>query len=154
MATAMTCEQLMQMQASGRVYQERYDTVLQPCDQRAPAPTLGEDIDTYRRNTLVKIKRLLPDNHELRRIQKRQMSNDALNVFELQLLKACRAEANNAASVPPRADIQTLRYRTPYWPVNLSPESRGTNCAKKHTKIWKAGSLTLVQVDECRTTYV
>jgi hypothetical protein len=99
MAT-MTREQLMQMQASGRIYQERYDNALAPWDQRAPAPVLGEDIDTYRRNTLVKIKRLLPDDHNLRKIQIRRMDDNVLNVFEGQLLKACRTEAYNPKTVP------------------------------------------------------
>jgi hypothetical protein len=90
---SMTREQLLQMQASGRVYQERYDDALSPWDQRAPAPVLGQDIDTYRRDTLVKIKRLLPDNHQLRRVQIRRCPNDVLDVFEPQLLQACRTEA-------------------------------------------------------------
>jgi hypothetical protein len=97
----MTREQLMQMQASARVYQERFDSALSPWDQRAPAPTLGQDIDNYRRETLVKIKRLLPDDHELRNIQIRKMANDVLNVFEPQILEAAKAEAYNASSVPP-----------------------------------------------------
>jgi hypothetical protein len=96
----MSREQLMQMQASGRIYQERYDNALAPWDQRAPAPVLGQDVDSYRRDTLVKIKRLLPDDHGLRKIQIRQMANDVLNVFEGQLLKACRAEAYNPKTVP------------------------------------------------------
>src|SRR6516165_7175292 len=100
MAT-MTHEQLIRQQASGRVYQERYDNALAPWDQRAPSPTLGEDIDVYRRNTLIQIKRLLPDDHELRNMQIRKMPNDVLNVFEPQILQACKAEAYNASSVPP-----------------------------------------------------
>jgi hypothetical protein len=99
MAT-MTRDQLLQMQASGRVYQERYDNALAPWDQRAPSPTLGEDLDSYRRNTLVKIKRLLPDDHELRKIQIRKMPGDVLNVFEPQILQACRTEAYNPKTVP------------------------------------------------------
>jgi hypothetical protein len=99
MAT-MTREQILRQQASGRVFQERYDNALQPWDQRAPAPVLGENIDTYRRNTLVKMKKLLPEGHELRQVQIRQISNDVLDVFEPQILQACRAEAYNAASVP------------------------------------------------------
>jgi len=101
MATAMTRDQLLQMQASARVYQERFDNALSPWDQRAPAPVLGEDIDVYRRNALLKMKRLLPDDHELRNIQIRKMPTDVLNVFEPQILQACKAEAYNASSVPP-----------------------------------------------------
>jgi hypothetical protein len=99
-AANMSYDQLMRMQASGRVYQERYDDALQPWDQRAPPPVLGQDLDAYRRDTLVKIKRLLPDGHELRKVQIRKMPDDALNVFEPQILKAARAEAYNPNTVP------------------------------------------------------
>jgi hypothetical protein len=101
MAIAMTHDQLMRMQASGRVYQERFDNALQPWDRRAPAPTLGQSIDTYRRDVLVGIKKLLPDGHELRQIQIRRMPQDVLDAFEPQLLQACRAEAYNPTTVPP-----------------------------------------------------
>ena len=37
----MSREELMQVQASARVYQERADNALQPWDIRAPAPVLG-----------------------------------------------------------------------------------------------------------------
>jgi hypothetical protein len=57
----MDRDQLLQMQRSGRVYQERADNALAPWDQRAPAPVLGEDIAKYRRDLCVKLKRLLPD---------------------------------------------------------------------------------------------
>jgi hypothetical protein len=97
----MTREQLLQMQASGRVYQERYDNALAPWDQRAPAPVLGQSIDDYRRDTLVKIKKLLPRGHELRKVKVYELRNDVIDVLEPQLLKACRTEAYNADSVPP-----------------------------------------------------
>jgi hypothetical protein len=96
----MTREQILQMQASGRVYQERYDNALAPWDIRAPAPVLGQDIDSYRRDTLVKIKRQLPEGHALRKVQIRKLPNDALDVLEPQLLQACKKEAYNADSVP------------------------------------------------------
>jgi hypothetical protein len=97
----MNREQLLQMQASGRLYQERYDNALAPWDQRAPAPVLGQSIDDYRRDTLVKIKKLLPRGHELRKVKIYELRNDALDVLEPQLLKACRSEAYSADSVPP-----------------------------------------------------
>ena len=96
----MTREQLLRQQSSGRVFQERYDNALQPWDIGAPAPVLGQDIQTYRRDALIEMKRLLPREHELRGVQIRQLSNDALDVFEPQILQACRTEAYNATSVP------------------------------------------------------
>jgi hypothetical protein len=47
------------------------------------------------------MKRLLPDDHELRNIQVRRMPADALEVFDPQLCRACRQEAYNPNTVPP-----------------------------------------------------
>jgi hypothetical protein len=47
------------------------------------------------------MKRLLPDDHELRNIQVRRMPSDALEVFDPQLCDACRKEAYNPATVAP-----------------------------------------------------
>jgi hypothetical protein len=96
----MSRDQLLQMQASARTYQERYDTALAPWDQRAPAPVLGQDIDTYRRETLVKMKKLLPEDHKLR-IPVRKMPNDVLDVFDPQICKAVHDAANDPYTVPP-----------------------------------------------------
>jgi hypothetical protein len=72
-----TREQLLHMQASGRVYQERYDQAFQPWDQRAPAPVIGEEIAEYRRKLAIQAKRLLPEGHELRQVQFRALREDA-----------------------------------------------------------------------------
>src|SRR5262245_49137984 len=95
----MSHDQLMRMQASGRVYQERYDNALAPWDIRAPAPTLGQTVDNYRRESLVKLKKQLPDGHKLR-IPVRTLANDALDIIENQILTAVREEAYNPTSVP------------------------------------------------------
>jgi hypothetical protein len=99
MAT-LTRDQLLQQHASARVYQERYDDALQPLGVRANAPVLGQDILDYRRNELVRIKKLLPDDHELRRVQIRQLPTAALDTFEPQYLRECRATAYRADTVP------------------------------------------------------
>jgi hypothetical protein len=65
----MTGDQLLQMRASGRIYQERYHNALSPWTERAPAPVLGQSIDDYRRDTLVKIKKLLPRGRKLRKVK-------------------------------------------------------------------------------------
>ena len=100
MAT-LTIEQQKYQQSSARLYQARYEDALQPWNRRAPAPVLGESVDHYRRETLVQMKRLLPDDHELRNIQVRRMPADALEVFDPQLCQACRQEAYNPNTVPP-----------------------------------------------------
>jgi hypothetical protein len=97
----MTREELMRVQASARVYQERADNALQPWDQRAPAPVLGEDPDKYRRDLAVKLKKQLPDAHELRQVQYRALNDTALSAFEPQLYRAVHDEARNPNTVPP-----------------------------------------------------
>ena len=97
----MAYEQLMRMQASGRVYQERADNALEPWDQRAPHPVLGEPIDKYRRDLCVKLKHMLPENHELRKVQFRRMDDYVLGNFEPQLYKAVRDAAHDPSTVPP-----------------------------------------------------
>jgi hypothetical protein len=95
-----TRDQLLQMHASARVYQERYDAAFQPWGMRAPEPTVGGDVSEYRRNLAVKAKRLLPEGHELKQVQFRALDNDVLNNFEPQLIKDCGAAAYRADSVP------------------------------------------------------
>jgi hypothetical protein len=96
----MTREQLLQQQASARIYQERYDTALSPWGFRADAPTLGQDIEEYRRDNLVRIKKLLPDGHEYRGYPIRKRAPDALEVVEPQILGAVSKSAFHPTSVP------------------------------------------------------
>jgi hypothetical protein len=98
---SMTREQLLQLQASGRVYQERADNALQPWDIRAPAPVLGEDVAKDRRDLAVKLKKQLPEDHQLRKVQYRRLDDTTLSIFEPQLYRAVRAEALNPNTVPP-----------------------------------------------------
>jgi hypothetical protein len=97
----MTRDQLMQMQNSARIYQERADNALQPWDIRAPHPVLGEDIAKYRRDLAVKLKKQLPEAHELRQVQYRALNDSALSALEPQLYRAVHAEAHNPSTVPP-----------------------------------------------------
>jgi hypothetical protein len=96
----MSREELLRAQASARVYQERADTALAPWDIRAPAPVLGKDVDTYRRDLAVKLKKMLPEVHELRRVQYRRLDNQTLGIFEPQLYQAVRDIAHDPTSVP------------------------------------------------------
>jgi hypothetical protein len=97
----MTREQLLQAQASARVFQERADDALSPWDIRAPAPVLGQDVREYRRDLAVKLKRMLPEEHELRKVQYRRLDDATISIFEPQLYRAVQAEAHNPANVPP-----------------------------------------------------
>jgi hypothetical protein len=97
----MTRDELLQVQASARVYQERADNALAPWDIRAPGPVLGEDINKYRRDLAVKLKRMLPEGHKLRQVQYRRLDDATITVFEPQLYQAVHAEAHNPNTVPP-----------------------------------------------------
>jgi hypothetical protein len=104
----MNREQLLQMHASARVYQARYDNAFEPWGARAAAPVLGQDIDTYRRNLLIQAKRLLPEDHQLRKIQVRHLPADILDGFEPQILKACRETATRNDTVPFDAPLRRV----------------------------------------------
>jgi hypothetical protein len=97
----MSREELLRMQSSARVYQERADNSLSPWDIRAPAPVLGEDVAKYRRDLDVKVKKQLPDEHKLKQVQYRGLSDSALDALEPQLYRAVHDEARNPNTVPP-----------------------------------------------------
>ena len=104
-------EQLMQVQNSARVYQERADNSLQPWGLRAPHPVIGEEIDGYRRKLLIQAKKQLPDDHPLRGVQIRQLANDALDVLEPQIYDACHKAARRADTVPEDAPLRRVETR-------------------------------------------
>ena len=87
---------------ASRQFQAYYDDTLRKVGTRAPAPSLGQSVNDYRRETLRQLKRtFLPPAHPLYEVQYRSLRSDALAVFEPQLLQACVAEADNPAHVPP-----------------------------------------------------
>ena len=86
---------------AARKFQEFYDNTLRKIGMRAPAPVLGQTVNEYRRDVLVKAKRaFIPRTHELRQFSLDDIRADALQVLEPQLLNACVAEANNPQNVP------------------------------------------------------
>jgi hypothetical protein len=97
----MTRDELLQMQASARVYQQRADDALMPWDIRAPAPVLGEDIAKYRRRLAIQLKHQLPEDHQLRKVQYKRMPDDILANFEPDLYRAVRDIAFDPSSVAP-----------------------------------------------------
>jgi hypothetical protein len=62
---------------------------------------LGEDVNEYRAKLAILAKHQLPPDHELRRVQYRRLDSAIFDNFEPQLLRACRQEAYNPATVPP-----------------------------------------------------
>ena len=99
--SAMSHDQLMQVQRSARIYQERYEDALAPWNIRAPAPVLGQDPGDYRRDLAVRAKKLLPDGHKFRNAQYRRLDESAMNAMEPQLLEAVKKEARNPNTVVP-----------------------------------------------------
>jgi hypothetical protein len=101
MATmTLSHDQQMRMQASARVYQQKYDDALAAWDLRAPAPTLGEPITEYRAKLAILAKKQVPEDHEMRRVQYRRLDTAVFDNFEPQLLTAVQRAAYDASSVP------------------------------------------------------
>jgi hypothetical protein len=120
---SMTRDQILQMNASARVYQERYDTAFEPWGVRVRAPVLGEDIHSYRRDLAVQTKRLLPDGHELKQVQYRRLPDDVFDNFEPQLRRAARETALRPDTVPlgqmrrvEQVDQKRIKDRVVDWP--------------------------------------
>jgi hypothetical protein len=97
----MNREQLLQAQASARVYQARADAIFQEWGFRAPAPVIGQDPQDYRRDLAVMAKKQLPYNHELRKIKLWKLPRDVFEKLEPQVFNACRDAASRPDSVPP-----------------------------------------------------
>jgi hypothetical protein len=97
----MTREQLLQVQASARVYQSRADEALEPWGMRAPAPIVGEDADDYRRRLMIQAKNQLPEGHKLREITVKRIPGDALDNFEKMYYDACREAGSRNDSAAP-----------------------------------------------------
>jgi hypothetical protein len=69
--------------------------------QCAPTPSpWAQDVEDCRCADLIRIKKLLPEDHELRRLSIRKLPRDALDQFEPQLLTACRTSARRPDAVP------------------------------------------------------
>src|SRR5215831_13324080 len=97
----MTREQLLQVQASARVFQVRADQAFEPWGMRAPAPVLGEDPDDYRRKLMILAKNQLPEGHELRGVTLKRIPADALDGFEKMYYDACKEAGTRPDSAAP-----------------------------------------------------
>jgi hypothetical protein len=105
----MTREQLLQQQASARVFQARFDSALEPWGQRAPAPSFGQDPQDYRRNMAAATKQLLPDGHQLRKVKYWGIKDDtAYENMESMLLRAVAEHGQRNDSVPYDAPLRQV----------------------------------------------
>jgi hypothetical protein len=97
----MTREQLLLIQSSLRVDQARYDEAFEPWGFRAPASSLGQSRESYRRDLAVMAKKQLPMGDEYREVQYRRLNDAAFDAMEPELLKRCKGAASRNDSAPP-----------------------------------------------------
>jgi hypothetical protein len=97
-----------------RLWQEQVDNHLQYVGGRAPQPVIGQKTNNYVRETCRTLKRtFLPQNHELYRVQWRELPGDALQALVPQLLDACVKEAENPDTVTP-GEFRQVKVHNPY----------------------------------------
>jgi hypothetical protein len=96
-----------------RRWQEHFDEALAPIGMRAPPPTLGMDVDTYRKEFYRLCKKgYLPPSHELARVNYRGLAPDALDTLGPQLLQACVDEYRNPEHLQP-GELRAIEVRDP-----------------------------------------
>ncbi len=99
--------------AVARRWQEWFDTQLAPIGVKAPPPTLGQSVDSYKRETYRALKHsYLPPAHELYKPNYRGMPADALDALGPQLLQACVAEYQNPAHLEP-GELRPIKKTDP-----------------------------------------
>jgi hypothetical protein len=68
---------------TARKWQEHFDGRLSQVGWRAPEPVLGQTVNDYRRDVLIKAKKaFIPRTHELRQFSLDDVKDDALGVIE------------------------------------------------------------------------
>jgi hypothetical protein len=116
---------------AAKQYQEYFDNALCEVGVRAPAPTLGQTVNDYRRETDRTIKRTcLPKDHPLYGINYRGLKNDSLDALEPQLLKAAVAERKNPNTVPP-GEFREVNQLDPYTGRVVAKTFYGQECFVK-----------------------
>jgi hypothetical protein len=108
-----TREQVLQMQASARVYQAEWDEAFQPWGFRAPAPIIGQMPDEYDRDMAVLAKKQLRDDSDLKKVQYRSLEAPAFETLKPQLQKECKDAASRVrtASRPDRCAVLKRLYQ-------------------------------------------
>jgi hypothetical protein len=84
-----------------RRLQAFFDDGLATIGERAPAPVLGQDANDYLLATCRKLKKALPEGHELRAVNYGRLNADVLYTLAPQLLKARVDEAKNPDNCAP-----------------------------------------------------
>jgi hypothetical protein len=123
----LTREQQLRLLGAARHYQAQFNDAYQSWGVNAEAPVLSdsvEAVDDYVRNECVRAKRLLPMTDvrsapgeptfaDLRKVQYRQLADDALNVFMPQLLRAVAAAGRRNDSIGPDDPLREVHERGP-----------------------------------------
>jgi hypothetical protein len=126
MAT-LTREQQLRLLGAARHHQAKFNDAYQSWGVNARVPILSdsvEAVDDYVRNECVRAKKLLPMSDvrsapgeptfaELRRVQYRQLADDALGVLMPQLLRAVSAAGKRNDSVGPDDPLREVHERGP-----------------------------------------
>jgi hypothetical protein len=82
-------------------YREYYNRELSDIGFQAPTPKAGQKGGNYRRTALQTFAdSLLPQRHELAKVDYLDIPYDAVKIFEPQVLKACVKEYQNPNNVP------------------------------------------------------
>jgi hypothetical protein len=98
---------------AARQWQERFDTKLSQVGMRCPEPVLGQSVNDFRRDVLIKAKKaFIPRTHPLRQFSLDDIKGDALNVIEQKILDAVVVEAQNPQNVP-RGTLREIRKIDP-----------------------------------------
>jgi hypothetical protein len=98
---------------TARKWQEHFDGKLREVGMRAPEPILGQTVNDYRRDVLIKAKKaFIPRTHQLRQFSLDDIKGDALNVIEQKILDAVVVEAQNPANVP-RGELREIQKTDP-----------------------------------------
>jgi hypothetical protein len=107
----MTADQYHYQQQALRTYQRRFDDALCRIGWRAPAPVLGQSELDYQREVLRAIKQTFLQNHELYKVQMRQLNADAVEAFTQKVIDAALSEYNNPDERAGRRDRAVGPFR-------------------------------------------
>lgn len=97
-------KQQMANQAQMSDLQARADDALSVWNIRAPSPSADDTRRSYRLRLLNLATRQLPPADELRRLDLRALGSDALDIFEPQILEACKSAVHRVDTLAPRQE--------------------------------------------------
>jgi hypothetical protein len=88
-----TAEQEKAVQERLTLFQQAYDSVLEPMRRSAPPPPMGISVNEFRRQSLGYIQQFLPPTSEWKGVSLENCMSDALNAIEPQILREARYAA-------------------------------------------------------------